>query len=88
MSISEIIIIIGKRAPKPKPPLRLPSQKFKAANETTHGPSVQPISPESAKMPNILFPPLGNFLAARLKVPGHIILMQIPVKAQKVSERY
>ena len=86
MSISEIIITIGKRAPKPKPPLRFPSQKFKAANETIHGPSVQPMSPKSAKMPNILFPPSGNFFAAKLKVPGHIALIQMPVNAQKMSE--
>lgn len=80
--------MIGNSAPKPIPLFKLPLQILSAEKEINQGPSVQPISPKSAKIPNILFPPSGNFLAARLKVPGHIILIKNPVNAQNTREIY
>ena len=85
-SNNEIIITMGNNAPNPIPLFRSFSQICKAAKEINHGPDIQPTSPVSANRPNILFPPPGKVLDAKLNVPGHIILIQSPVNAQKISE--
>ena len=86
-----IIIRIGKSAPKPKPVLRDSPDTMSEENLIdikliNHGPSVHPVSPESARTLYIEPPPLGKSLAARLSVAGHIMLTVIPVIAQVKSE--
>lgn len=59
--------------------------KFCAISETipaSHGPAEAPISPKTANMANMAFPPSGNRWEHRLNEPGHIILTDNPHTAQ------
>ena len=55
-------------------------------NPVSQGPSEQPISPNTASIPNIAVPEPGNLSALRLKVPGHIRLTERPQKAEPISD--
>ena len=85
------IIKTGNNAPNPRPTLRdspdeTPSAKYMEIKLINHGPSVHPVSPESARTLYIGPPPFGKSFAARLKVAGHITLTLIPVNAHTRSD--
>lgn len=84
---SKIIMarIIGKISAKAKPTLRFPPKSDESCPEI-NGPVVHPMSPNSAKNPNIAIPPKGKCLAQSEQEPGQRIPQPIPHTAQPIRE--
>ena len=73
----------GNRLARSNPCFRLPEEE--AARETTWGPSVLPMFPENANIPNSVVPPQGMEAAERLNVPGQNNATANPVNAHPRS---
>ena len=77
--------IRGKTDAASKPDFSSPP-KAVATELTMEGPIEQPISPANASSANMAVPPLTQYLAERLKVPGHMRPTEIPQKPQPMRE--
>lgn len=53
-----------------------------------NGPKEQPISPQRARILNIVAPEFGNLFDAKVKVPGHIQLTENPQIAHANRDIY